>query len=388
MITYNTRLLAESQADIDSLVTLLQWHRLAFNNASKIQFNEKQKSIVILHSKFYYGLRRTQPQIPSQVLIRGEQECLSAYKSIKSNKHKISCPIEKKRLSMRLDKRLYSHDKNDKLAIKITTANKRKKFKFVLYPKLIDLLNKYQYRDPLIYINEKNEVCISFSFDTKKQKLKQKLAVGVDLGIRVSAATSEGMVIIDKKFNAEKRRLRFNRRKLQSKGTKSARRHLKKLRHKERNKNKNQTHLIANAILKTNADTIVLENLKSIKVKKNKYQNKNSISQVPLYELRRIITYKAENQGKTVLLVCPAWTSQTDCLTGKIEGKRAGRRFYAKNRMIYDSDINAAINIAKLSKLPVSQTTNLTYGQAVVNRLNVCKSRAQANVLQAAISLG
>jgi IS605 OrfB family transposase len=140
--------------------------------------------------------------------------------------------------------------------------------------------------------------------------------------------------------------------------------------------------------LKTNADTIVLENLKGIKKKKNKYQNKRSIGQVPLFELRRVITYKAENAGKTVTLVSPFNTSKTDSVTGKVEGERRGCRFYSKNGLIYDADINAAINIAKLSKLPVSQTSNLTYGQALVNVPIVCKSSANREVLQAPIPLG
>ena len=68
-----------------------------------------------------------------------------------------------------------------------------------------------------------------------------------------------------------------------------------------------------------------------------------------------------------MVLVCPAYTSQTDCLTGKVEGERRGRRFYAKSGLVYDADINAAINIAKLSKLPHSQN-NLLAGQAVVTQ--------------------
>lgn len=388
MISYNTRLIG-SQEDLESLRKILEWERLAFNEASKIQYLEPKKSIVILHSKYYHVLRKSKPQIPSQVLIRGEQECLSSYRSIKSNKHKISEPTEKKRLSIRLDKRLYSKNKLDKYSIKITTANKRKTFKFVLYLKLKELLDKYTYCDPQLYIDNQNNICITFTFDNKLEKLKQKLCLGVDVGIRVSAAMSDGRIIIDKKFNSEKRRLRFCKRKLQSKGTKSARRHLQKLRHKEHNKNKNQSYLIANEILKTNADTIALENLKGIKAKKHKYQNKNRISQVPLVELRRIITYKAENQGKTILLVNPYNTSKTDSLTGKVEGERRGRRFYAKSGLVYDSDLNAARNIANRSKLPVSYS-NILDGQAVVNRLIVYKSSpAKAEkVLQASIPLG
>ncbi len=378
----------KSQEDFDSLKSILDMHSIVFNYASPLQFTEKKNSLMVLHSKVYGNIRKLYPDIPSQVVIKAEQECLASYKSTKSNKHKLKSPIVKKNLSMRLDKRLYSKDKNDKYSIKITTTNGRQSFKFVVYPRLKELMDKYQYCDPLIYENN-GKLFISFCFENKpKEQQKQKLALGVDIGIRRSVALSDGRIVIDRKFNGNKRKLRHLKDCLKSKGTKSARKHLNKLRHKEHNQNKNQTHLISNEVLKTDADTIVLENLKGIKKKKNKYQNKRNISQVPMFELRRIITYKAENMGKTITLVRPSYTSQTDSVTGKIEGERRGCRFYSKNGLIYDADINASINIAKLSKLPVSQTHNLTYGQVKVNSPIVCKPSASREVLQAPIPLG
>lgn len=378
----------KSQEDFDSLKSILDMHSIVFNYASPLQFTEKKNSLMVLHSKVYGNIRKLYPNIPSQVVIKAEQECLASYKSTKSNKHNLKSPIVKKNLSMRLDKRLYSKDKNDKYSIKITTTNGRQSFKFVVYPRLKELMDKYQYCDPLIYENN-GKLFISFCFQNKpKESQKQKLALGVDIGIRRSVALSDGRIVIDRKFNGDKRKLRHLKDCLKSKGTKSARKHLNKLRHKEHNQNKNQTHLISNEVLKTDADTIVLENLKGIKKKKNKYQNKRNISQVPMFELRRIITYKAENMGKTITLVRPSYTSQTDSVTGKIEGERRGCRFYSKNGLIYDADINASINIAKLSKLPVSQTHYLTYGQVKVNSPIVCKSSGLSEVLQAPIPLG
>lgn len=377
----------KNREDYDSLKSILDMHSIVFNYASPLQFLEKKNSLVVLHSKVYKNIRKLYPDIPSQIIIKAEQECLSNYKTTKSNKHKLKSPIAKKNLSIRLDKRLYSVDKNNKYSIKITTICGRKSFNFVVYPKLKQLLDKYQYCDPLIYENN-GKLFISFCFDNKpKDKQKQKLALGVDIGIRRSVALSDGRIVIDRKFNEKKRKLRYLKDSLKSKRTKSARKHLIKLKHKEHNCNRNQTHLISNIVLKTDADTIVLENLKGIKKKKNKYQNKRSISQVPMFELRRIITYKAENMGKTVTLVRPSYTSQTDSVTGKIEGERRGCRFYSKNGLIYDADINASINIAKLSKLPVSQTNYLTYGQVVVNQPNVCKSLGSSGVLQAPMAL-
>lgn len=380
MICYNTQLLG-NEDDLKNLKELLELERFTFNECAKVKFGlmDKKNSIVLLHAAFYQKFRKSWPLIPSQVVIRAEHEVLSSYRSIKSNKHKITEPIQKNKLSIQLDKRLYS--KKDIYSISITTSKKRKQFTFKLYDKLKCLLQNYSHCDPLIY--ERNgKINIAFTFDIKAIKLKQKLSLGVDLGIRVSAACSDGRIIIDKKFNNEKRKLRFLKRTLSSKShnSKSAKRHLKKLKRKERNKSKNQSHLIVNEILKTNADTIVLENLKGIKAKKFKKQNKNRISQVPFYELRRILTYKAENMGKTISLVSPAYTSQTDSVTGFREGERRGRRFYAKNGLVYDADLNAAVNIAKRSKLPVS-CGNILDGQAEVKRLIVGGSHSQISIL-------
>lgn len=376
MLTYTTKLTATCQEDLEGLRKLLEYERDVFNIASVEQFPETKRSIVVLHGKVYGKVRKERPEIPAQVVIRGEQSCLSAYRTVRSNKHKISKPIQKKRLSIRLDKRLYVPTELG--SIRISTANGRKNFGVFLYPKLESLLKDFSYKDPEIFERD-GDLYIAMTFDVSPaEPAKPKLALGVDLGCRVSAATSDGRLIIDKKFAKDKRKLRFLKRQLQSAkahGSKSARRHLKKIRRKEANMNRNQTHLIANTILRTDADTLVLENLKSIKVKKHRNQNKNRISQVPLYELRRILTYKAGHTGKHVMLVCPAYTSQTDCLTGKVEGERRGRRFYAKSGLVYDADINAAINIAKLSKLPYSQD-NLLMGQAVVTRPIVGRSRS------------
>ena len=216
---------------------------------------------------------------------------------------------------------------------------------------------------------------ISLTFDNAPtKKLKASLCLGVDFGIRRVATCSDGRLIVDKKFNSDKRKLRYIKRCLQSIGTKSAKKHLNKLKHKEKNKNKNQTHLVANEILKTNANVIALENLKGIKAKKYKTQNKNAVSQVPFFELRRILTYKAENMGKHVCLVSPAYTSQIDSISGIKEGERRGCRFYAKSGLVYDADINAAINIARRSKHPISQG-NLLDGQGIVNRPIACKPK-------------
>ncbi len=74
-------------------------------------------------------------------------------------------------------------------------------------------------------------------------------------------------------------------------------------------------------------------------------------------------------------------TPKIDNVTNKKEGERRGNRFYSKSGITYDADINAAINIAKRSNLPISQTNNLTYGQVIVNLPIVDGSHSQATRL-------
>jgi IS605 OrfB family transposase len=371
-LTYNAQLVFESPEDERKIFRVLEAERDACNFCSKIRFGMEKPSIVKLHEAFYGKFRAEFPDIPSQVVIRAEQEILGSYKSVKSNRQKITAPIEKKRLAMRLDKRLYDF-KNGNL--KLTTFEKRIKCAFRAYPKLEELLGLYRFCDPLLFVR-KGEIFLALTFDIPEVPTKSTLAVGIDVGCRINAATSEGKLYRDAKFNGEKRALRYLKRKLQSSGSRSAKRHLKKLARKERNKNRNFSCHLANRILcETAADTIVLENLKSLKVKKTRWQNKNRVSQVPFYQLREILTHKAAlyseggvRKPKTVIVVCPAYTSQDDSQTGKRDGIRKGRRYYAKNGAVYDADINAAINIAKRSKLPCSQCTALLMGQASVSK--------------------
>jgi IS605 OrfB family transposase len=370
-ITYNTPLIFSCQEDKKALVDVLLAHTFVFNECSKIKFlRVPENSLVKLHLNFYHNFRKTNNHIPSQVIIRAEHECLATYRSISSNKHKILEPVSKTNHSMRLDKRCYSL-KNETFSI--ISLDKRVKCKLHIYPKLQEMLEKYTFCDPLLFLKN-GEIYISLPFNVPEVPISiNKLAVGIDLGIRNFAATSEGNLYQDKGFNSHKRKLRFLKRKLQGKAyvSNSAKKKLKKLRRKEANGNKNFVHHLANAVIKdTKANILVLENLKSIKVKKHKYQNKNRISQVSLHEMQRILTYKAILHKKQVITVCPSYTSQIDHRTGKRDGIRKGCRYYGADGKILHADINAAINIALRSKHPISQIgfANLPYGQAKVNR--------------------
>jgi len=353
----------------ESLLELLKVQRDIVNFASELHFGHKN-SIIELHSKVYYKARK-KFKCPAQVIIKAEQECLSSYRTIKTSKHKLKSPVKKLGLSMQLDKHLYSYKKG---VLKLTTLDGRKVFEFETYSLIEELFKKYKFGDPKLFVKD-NEIYISFPFEIPEQPPQNNKACGIDLGIRRIATTSEGKIFTDKTYLGTKRKTRFKKRSLQSKGTKSAKRKLYKIKYKERRQTRNFVHRLTKQILKsTDCGYIVIEDLSKIKDKKkkgiSKYQKINRLSQAPFYLIRQFLTYKAPLHNKEVITVCPSYTSQIDHRTGRKDGERKGCRYYCKDGIVLDADQNASINIAIRSKLPISSCKGLD-GQAIVTKLNV-----------------
>lgn len=364
--TYSTRLIFDSDVDKNKIIDTLKGFNLCWNECSKIKYNINSNSIILLHEAFYKKFRKQHPCIPSALVIEAQRSVLTAYKIIRTNKYKITSPPHKKKFSLRLNYTSYSY-KNQILSL--ISLNKRVKCRLYIYEKLKDLLSKYTFGNPLITYKN-NDVWIHLPFEVPETKSPANYAVGVDLGIRNHAATSEGNIYQDKQFNGRKRKLRHNKDRLKSvaaKGSKSAKRKIKKLRHTEANINKNFAHHISKRIVKdTKADVIVLENLKGIKNKKHKYQYNSKLIQACFSMIRKYITFKALENEKTVIVVNPAYTSQIDHRTGIIDGKRNGSRYIGKDGQLLHADINAACNIALRSKLPCL-ISNYFAWQAKVN---------------------
>lgn len=364
-ITYTTPIKFENKADKDKLRQTLEQQQLAFNICSELHFGAPKNSIVDMHAKAYKEIRARHPEINSMIVVQAERDCLSKYRSAKKNKHVLTEPIKKKNLSLQYNSALYTF-KGDRYHIK--AGEKRIYVSYQRYAKLNEMFSQYKVYDPGVFFKG-NQAYFAFTFEVPEIiNREQELACGIDLGIKRYAATSEGVVFQDKVYNKRKRELRYLKRQLQAKGTKSAKRHLKKIRHKEFNRSDNFCHALANKIIKsTKANVLVLEDLSEIKKKPHKYKNLNKISQVPFFKLRFILAYKAPLHGKRVETVNPAYTSQVDHRTRRKSGTRKGCRYYSKRGLVWDADGNAAVNIARRSKHPVSYG-NVLDGQVFVSR--------------------
>ncbi|MEV4752962.1 RNA-guided endonuclease TnpB family protein [Streptosporangium sp. NPDC049248] len=154
--------------------------------------------------------------------------------------------------------------------------------------------------------------------------------LGVDLGIVNLATDSTGEPYSGKGVRAARRRNARLRAKLQAKGTKSAKRLLKRRRRKESRFARNVNHVIAKKLVGKAKDTrqgIALEDLQGIRdrvtVRKAQRADLHSWG---FHQLRTFVTYKAALAGVVVRLVDPRNTSRTCPGCGHIDKRNRPTR--------------------------------------------------------------
>lgn len=361
-ITYNAEMVFPNEECRSHFMELLEQTRDAYNECAKIIYDSSiPLDIKSVHNAVYSHIRNVYPKLTSNAVIALYRDVMGAIRSIKSNKHEDARIPEKTNLNHKLNRYLYNHLTAEGIWLTTNTKRIRSHITFKTYPRLQEIFQHYVPGDPTIFLRE-GKFYMSIPFKVPETPIQNDTCIGVDMGERRFAITSDGLMLNDKEYNARRRKIRYLKRCLQKKGTKSARKHSRKLSLKERNQSTDMCRRMANAIIKsTNAGIIVLEDLSNIK--KNTSKSKDGlkktnhnrrISQIPFYKFKQILSYKALLHGKRVETVSPFMTSQTDCTTGKKDGTRKNRRFYCKNGTVLDADWNAAVNIAQKSKHPFS----------------------------------
>jgi IS605 OrfB family transposase len=138
--------------------------------------------------------------------------------------------------------------------------------------------------------------------------------LGVDLGIVNIATTSDGNVAAGRGLNRHRKRQQDLRAKLQAKGTKSAKRLLKKRRRKEQRHATDVNHCISKRIVAEAQRTgrgIALEDLKGIRERARfRRPQRATLHSWAFHQLGRFVVYKARRAAVPVVHVNPAYTSQ------------------------------------------------------------------------------
>lgn len=184
---------------------------------------------------------------------------------------------------------------------------------------------------------------------------KSPEVIGVDLGLNRPAVTSSRHFLGSRHWKeVDRRRFRL-RRKLQSKGTKSARRHLKKLSQKQMRFHRDADHVLSKRIVQNTpiGATIVFENLTNIREnlhigKNKKHDIKRRLHTWSFAQLYSFTLYKGNERGIRVERVDPRHTSQTCSRCGyQARNNRRSQSLFHCRSCGYqlNADLNASANI-------------------------------------------
>jgi IS605 OrfB family transposase len=182
--------------------------------------------------------------------------------------------------------------------------------------------------------------------------------IGIDLGLNHPAVTSKHQFLGHRRWKEIDRKHFRLKRKLQSKGSKSAKRHLKKLGRRQARFHRDCDHVLSKRIIQNtpSGSTIVLENLKNIREnsqigrgKQDKHvSTKRRMHTWTFAQFYDFISYKAAERGIQVVKVDPRHTSQTCSRCGHQHrsNRKSQSLFLCKNcGYCLNADYNAAKNI-------------------------------------------
>lgn len=344
----------------------LKWFSIGadiFNQCVEWSFKNKTYNKNKCHHALYNNIRKQYPDFPSALV-----QCIrdTALESIKQNKFKHK-PHKKKNSGFRLNKTLISLKENN---ISVIHPNKRFKFNFK-YPEYFSELKTTKFKSATLNLKKStNEIILNLQFELPDSPKKTKGEIlGVDCGLYNIISCSNGFQYKGNKIREFQRKLLFNRRKLQAKGTKSAKRKLKKLSGRQVRFSKDVNHCLSKYLINIpNLKTIVFENLKGIrKQRKGKKLNK-WLSSWTFYQLQTYTKYKASHKGINVVFVDPRYTSQKCSRCGFTDKEnRNQHQFKCKHcGFKYDADLNAAINIKQNYILSLTNKEQAVVNQPIV----------------------
>ena len=306
-----------------------------------------------IHHGTYHDIKAS-TRLSAQAVVRCVSKVADSYKLDRKRIRQF-----RKHGSIGYDARILSW-KTDKRIASVWTVEGRQKIPYVTGEHHANLLQYQQGESDLCYIKGKFYLHTTCEVpDTEPGRRAEQLSediLGVDLGIKNIATDSDGETYEGAALNELRKSREKTRASLQSRGTRSARKALKRISGRERITTKIANHTIAKALVakaKQESKAICLEELKGIRARTNKrlrrsqrgLHNRWSFHQPPGGPVRQYIAYKAEREGVQVLYVPPAYTSKT-CSCCKHIGKRNGESFKCTNcGYSGHSDHNAAENI-------------------------------------------
>lgn len=341
--------LAPTEEQYHALLETMHQFNAGANYVAKIAFSEHSANKHELQ-KLVYGELRTTYHLAAQLAIRCISKVTEVYKRDKSIK-----PTFRPEGAIVYDPRVMSFKGLNTVSLLTIQGRVLVPFRIGKYQEA--RMGSIKGQADLIY--RKGVFYLAVTLDTPEPTPDEVTdTLGIDLGIVNLATDSEGETFSGEMVERTRKRHHALRQRLQKCGTKSAKRHLKKLSGKEARFRKNTNHAISKRIIQKAQQqhkAIAIEDLRHIRTRTERTVRRSQRSRHSswaFFQLRFFLSYKAALAGIPLHVVDPAYTSRTCSVCGHCtkENRKSQAIFCCQAcGFSCNADWNAAINISRAS---------------------------------------
>ncbi len=348
-----------------ALLTTLETANAACNYISQVAWDNRTFRQFDLHHFVYYDARE-RFGLSADMTIRCIAKVAHAYKADQKTKRTFKAtggfPYNPRTLRYVIEGGF----------VTIWSIVGRLKISFVAGNRQLEQLKTQKGESELLFTN--GQFYLAATCDTDEpDPIEPTDVLGVDLGIKNIATTSDGQKFAGNHLNNIRRRRRRQRKNIQPVGTKSSKRKLKRLSGKERRFATHINHCISKQIVNTAKDTnsaIALEDLKGIRNRiRLRRSQRDDLHSWAFFQLGEFIKYKAKLAGVPVVFVNPRYTSQACHKCGSIDkgNRKTQDKFLCLSCGHADhADINAALNISVLGRAVVNLPIDSSWSEATL----------------------
>lgn len=335
-----------------SILPTIVEYTSAYNYVCSIGWPDKDSNGVSLHKRTYQYCREAF-NLPSQLAISARMRATESIKSALTKakkKETVSCP-KSNLIGIRLDANSFSiwFDRNE---VSFSTISGRIKTKISI-PEYFKQYINWKKASADLFI-KKGKIYLSIVMQRDIEEIERNNHItGVDRGLNKIAVTSDNLFFGGGHVRKISSRYQEISSKLQSSGTKSAKRHLKRLSGKANRFKSDVNHCVSKIIVNSvePGSTLVLENLKNIRKKvKLRKRQRTELNKWSFFQLEKFIEYKAKARNIKVEYICPKYTSQkcsnSDCGHTCRSNRKSQSNFKCtKCSFQLNADLNASRNI-------------------------------------------
>lgn len=342
-LTVQVKLLP-SEEQAGALKDTLRASNAAANDISGIAWEHRSFGQYRVHKLAYHSVKASSG-LSAQMVVRAIAKVADSYK-LDKRKRRTFKPYG----AIAYDDRILRWRDEE---VSIWTTAGREHVPFVCGERTAGLLKSRQGESDLVYRGGKWFLLATVNVEEPPPGTPEDW-IGVDFGIVNIATDSDGGTHTSEGTERSRKRYERIRSKLQKAGTKSAKRHLKKLAKRERRMKRNENHVISKRLVSKadeSSSGIALEDLQGIRQRVTvRRAQRSRHGKWAFGELRAFVEYKARLAGTAFAMVDPRHTSRTCSECGHCEkaNRLSQSEFVCKAcGHVAPADENAAVNIQR-----------------------------------------